>query len=113
MAKVNLAKIDEDYDPFLEDTTNAEEFPSDVHHSDVFKLSYTPLTCYISLEDNLIDLIQANSQCALFSSNEMTALVGLHTCGDLASVILNQFIENDIIKALSVVGCCYHQITSK
>lgn len=35
-------------------------------------------------------------------------LVGLHTCGNLASNSLKQFVRNDEIKLLCSVGCCYH-----
>lgn len=35
-------------------------------------------------------------------------LVGLHTCGNLASNSLKQFVANDDMKLLCNVGCCYH-----
>lgn len=35
-------------------------------------------------------------------------LVGLHTCGNLASNSLKQFVRNDEIKLVCNVGCCYH-----
>lgn len=37
-------------------------------------------------------------------------LVGLHTCGNLASNSLKQFVRTDNIKILCNVGCCYHLI---
>lgn len=39
---------------------------------------------------------------------ENFCLVGLHTCGNLASNSLKQFVRNDEIKLLCNVGCCYH-----
>lgn len=35
-------------------------------------------------------------------------LVGLHTCGNLATNSLKQFVRNDEFKLLASVGCCYH-----
>ena len=35
-------------------------------------------------------------------------LTGLHTCGDLASSMLELFVTNSDIKSLCSVGCCYH-----
>jgi len=37
-------------------------------------------------------------------------LVGLHTCGNLAPNSLKQFVNNDDIKLLCNVGCCYHHL---
>lgn len=37
-------------------------------------------------------------------------LVGLHTCGNLASNSIKQFVRNENIKLLCNVGCCYHLI---
>lgn len=37
-------------------------------------------------------------------------LVGLHTCGNLASNSLKQFVRNDDIKVLCNVGCCYNHL---
>ena len=38
-------------------------------------------------------------------------LIGLHTCGDLASNSLKLFMNNDNIKGIINVGCCYHHLT--
>lgn len=35
-------------------------------------------------------------------------LVGLHTCGNLSSNSLKQFVRNEKFKLLCNVGCCYH-----
>jgi hypothetical protein len=39
---------------------------------------------------------------------ENLCLVGLHTCGNLASNSLKQFVRNDEMKVVCSVGCCYH-----
>lgn len=40
-------------------------------------------------------------------------LTGLHTCGDLASSILELFVSNFDVKCLCSVGCCYHLLTEE
>jgi len=37
-------------------------------------------------------------------------LVGLHTCGDLAPVILKMFVQDSSAKMLTSLGCCYMKI---
>ncbi|KAJ8932527.1 hypothetical protein NQ318_009099 [Aromia moschata] len=41
------------------------------------------------------------------------SLVGLHTCGNLAASSLRIFSENEDIKTICNVGCCYHLITEE
>jgi len=38
-------------------------------------------------------------------------VTGLHTCGDLASTLVNFFCRNEKAKALVSVGCCYMKLT--
>lgn len=38
-------------------------------------------------------------------------IIGLHPCGDLASILINFFLENVEPKFLNLVGCCYFKIT--
>ena len=40
-------------------------------------------------------------------------LTGLHTCGDLASSMLELFVTNSDIKSLCSVGCCYHLLSEE
>ena len=40
-------------------------------------------------------------------------LTGLHTCGDLASSMLELFVTNPDIKSLCSVGCCYHLLSEE
>jgi hypothetical protein len=37
-------------------------------------------------------------------------LVGLHTCGDFAAIILRHFTSNPEAKLLINLGCCYHKL---
>ena len=75
--------------------------------------SYTPLTCCLdSQSDSILDLIKDNG-IRWFNVHESTALVGLHTCGDLASIIMREFVKCNTLKVLCLVGCCYHHVTEK
>lgn len=40
-------------------------------------------------------------------------MVGLHTCGDLASSTLRLFTAKPEIKAVCSVGCCYHLLSEE
>lgn len=39
-------------------------------------------------------------------------IIGLHPCGDLASILINFFHENVEPRFLNLVGCCYFKITT-
>ena len=56
------------------------------------------------------DLIQLVAETFPDDNETEICLVGLHTCGNLASSSLKQFVRNDRIKLLCNVGCCYHLI---
>ncbi|KAI9268152.1 methyltransferase domain-containing protein [Phascolomyces articulosus] len=45
--------------------------------------------------------------------DEKWVVCGLHTCGDLASLMLRLFIQSDTIVSLVNVGCCYHFLTEE
>lgn len=66
--------------------------------------NYKPITCYVTSETDLIDLLQRNF------STEITSigLIGLHTCGNLAPSSIKIYKNNPNIKFLCNVGCCYH-----
>ena len=50
----------------------------------------------------------------LNSPREKTLLLtGLHTCGSLGSSMLELFVNNDEVKVLCYVGCCYHLMDEK
>jgi len=51
-------------------------------------------------KDNIVEYTQENC-----------FLVGLHTCGDLASTCLRLFTSTPNIKGVMNVGCCYHHLT--
>jgi hypothetical protein len=72
--------------------------------------TYQPLTCIVSPHDNITDIIKATVD-GFSCTNNTTGIIGLHTCGQLPNVIMNQFMTNEALKVLCLVGCCYHQIT--
>lgn len=60
-------------------------------------------------------IFQDIRKCFKIDSNDTTfrfGIIGLHPCGDLASILINFFHENDEPKFLNLVGCCYFKITT-
>lgn len=47
------------------------------------------------------------------TKQEKWLLCGLHTCGDLSSMMLRLFTSSSDISCLVSVGCCYHFLTEK
>ena len=72
--------------------------------------SYTALTQLVTPDLPLISLAEKVSGGQLKSSNP-TMLIGLHTCGDLASTALRLFANTDALRGVCVVGCCYNHIS--
>lgn len=48
-----------------------------------------------------------------FITESNTMLIGLHSCGDLTSLLLQTFLQCSSLKSIVSVGCCYHLITQK
>lgn len=70
--------------------------------------SYKQVTEYVTEHTNIAPLIQNEFE---LSNNEEFTLVGLHTCGSLATTCLKLFTEpKNCLKLLVNVGCCYHLI---
>nr|XP_040136200.1 methyltransferase-like protein 25 isoform X3 [Ictidomys tridecemlineatus] len=65
---------------------------------------YSPLTSFITADSELHDIIKDLEECLM---------VGLHTCGDLASNTLRIFASNSEIKGVCSVGCCYHLLSEE
>lgn len=40
-------------------------------------------------------------------------LIGLHPCGDLGPLLLKHFVNDDSVKFICVVGCCYMKLTNR
>ncbi|KAF7283958.1 hypothetical protein GWI33_022781 [Rhynchophorus ferrugineus] len=70
---------------------------------------YKQITKYV---DEKVDFQQLISNIFLEEANGI-GLVGLHTCGNLASSCLRIFNNNDSIKTICNVGCCYHHLTDE
>ncbi|XP_071075082.1 probable methyltransferase-like protein 25 isoform X2 [Dasypus novemcinctus] len=65
---------------------------------------YSPLTSFITADSELRDIIQDLEDCLM---------VGLHTCGDLASNTLRIFASKPEIRGVCSVGCCYHLLSEE
>ena len=46
----------------------------------------------------------------LIYSEPRAVMVGLHCCGDLASLAIKLFVKDDFFCSLNVMGCCYNLI---
>jgi len=68
--------------------------------------SYTPITCLVDVSTKIDEILTRNSNC----KPTKFLMCGLHTCGDLAAVILRLFLESEKIQRLCLIGCCYHLI---
>ncbi|KAK1790403.1 hypothetical protein P4O66_014310, partial [Electrophorus voltai] len=73
------------------------------HNSDNGNL-FSPLTSYVTAQTDLGTLI---------SELEEAVMVGLHTCGDLASSSLRMFGAKQELRAVCSVGCCYHLLSEQ
>ena len=90
-----------------EDSTAVDELNKvDLHDS------YYPLTLELKKNsyDELLKQVQELSD-GVFNPHKPFCITGLHTCGDLATNVLRLFLQSPGARAMSVVGCCYHQIT--
>lgn len=70
---------------------------------------FQPITSHLSLDLNVPQFLEILSP--LKTKKERMVLIGLHTCGDLASTILKLYVNMPLCKALINVGCCYHLLT--
>ncbi|XP_031574064.1 methyltransferase-like protein 25 [Actinia tenebrosa] len=77
--------------------------------------SYLPVTAHVSssaqIYQNLEALFEKKNTSICNDINKGIILVGLHTCGDLAPTAINIFIKDSVVKALCLVGCCYHLLS--
>ena len=65
---------------------------------------YRPITHYVTVDTDLHGLVKAH-----FGDEARDFLLtGLHTCGNLASSILQLYIANPTVRVVCNVGCCYH-----
>ena len=70
--------------------------------------SYTPIIHYLSNDDSVVSIVGD-----ALDTTQPIGLVGLHTCGDLACIVLRQFVQEPAIRSVCLVGCCYHHITEE
>ncbi|XP_069760130.1 probable methyltransferase-like protein 25 isoform X3 [Narcine bancroftii] len=65
---------------------------------------YSPITQHVTSTTELHDII---------SDIKDSMMVGLHTCGDLASNTLRIFVDKPELKVVCSVGCCYHLLSEE
>ncbi|KAG5267997.1 hypothetical protein AALO_G00228290 [Alosa alosa] len=65
---------------------------------------FLPLTSYVTAETELREVIPELKD---------AVMVGLHTCGDLASSTLHMFASKRELRAICSVGCCYHLLSEE
>ncbi|KAI8087632.1 methyltransferase domain-containing protein [Gilbertella persicaria] len=78
---------------------------------------------YLSSDDlrlhHVTDFITPDNASTILSKwsdhpkDEKWLLCGLHTCGDLASMMMRLFVTSSEITCFVNVGCCYHFLTEK
>lgn len=76
--------------------------------------SYLPVTAHVNSSAQIYQNLEAlfeKKNASLNNINEGIILLGLHTCGDLAPTAINIFIKDSAVKALCLVGCCYHLLS--
>lgn len=70
--------------------------------------TYKQVTEYVTEHTNITPIVKNEFK---ISNQEQFSLVGLHTCGSLATTCLKLFTEpKNCLKLLVNVGCCYHLI---
>ncbi|KAK2151013.1 hypothetical protein LSH36_379g01024 [Paralvinella palmiformis] len=65
-----------------------------------------------SVKNNEISDISLKNISAGDPITERICLIGLHCCGDLTPTMLKLFTQSIELKALIVLGCCYHRMTT-
>ena len=67
------------------------------------------ITRFVERGEDISPLVQDQ----LGGESERIGIVGLHTCGDLASSSLVTFLHTEKAKLLCNVGCCYNHLSSQ
>lgn len=91
------------------DNNNEKKLYGKAVYEELVKTHYKPLIQYVTAETDLRKLVtdQFEDTC------ETINLVGLHTCGDLSPTCLKIFANNQQVKSLVNVGCCYHLLNEE
>ena len=82
------------------------------HKQIVSGSSFCPVTMELTAGNSPALLKAAEEESGgVFHSWQPFAVVGLHTCGDLASTAFRLFAAVPTARSVCIVGCCYHHIT--
>ncbi|GJQ86231.1 hypothetical protein Trydic_g8931 [Trypoxylus dichotomus] len=72
-------------------------------------LLYKQITQYITEKTNLKELVKN-----IFDQDiSYLGIVGLHTCGDLAPSALKIYVNNNDVRTICNVSCCYHLLSER
>merc|ERR1711915_686864 len=71
--------------------------------------SFVLLTHYVDTESDAGNLVEQH----LPGKSDRFGIVGLHTCGDLASTSLQSFVNSPGCDFICNVGCCYNHLSDK
>ncbi|EFC41142.1 predicted protein [Naegleria gruberi] len=87
----------------------------DKYHQDekMHQCSYNAITSHLSFSLNDEEFSQiVNELEGLVATNDdlRMLMIGLHTCGPLASSIIKLFLQSNMCHSLVNVGCCYHKL---
>eukprot|EP00347_Sterkiella_histriomuscorum_P012060 403370042 len=67
-------------------------------------ISYQGVHKWITIE-NYKDQIQSQSK--------KNIITGIHQCGNLSSLSINEFVKNARVNQLAIIGCCYNCLTER
>lgn len=81
-----------------------------MENTESHKMVYKQATEYVNDDTDLANMVAQN----LGDKTDRVAMVGLHTCGNLAPSCLRLMTANLLyVKCLINVGCCYHLMTEQ
>ena len=75
--------------------------------------NYKTISKFITPKLDILEILKREFQLSNSNENINVCLTGLHTCGNLASTCLKVFSEQESIRMICNVGCCYHLINEE
>ena len=107
---VSARKFDEELETAVEKMKRRQE---NAHHHDLSPVSPVHVTARIAPDmdlDSFHSLLSDKLNIVNNNAELRYGVVGLHTCGDLAPVILRMFTQDPASVMINSLGCCYMKI---
>lgn len=82
---------------------------SETKYENAYNLLYKQITQYITEKTDLKELVRN----IFVEEISCIGIVGLHTCGNLAPASLKIYVNNEDVKMLCNISCCYHLLSEK